>query len=168
MNAQVYATEADQHGQKHGEHHEVKAYRCGGRSSRKESSDGQIGNRGQRRMAAGKTRRKDACRRGDDIRSLACEHEFEQVVERNAAPDREQHQPGDAGLVSQEEISGNRGCRDYDDDDAAQTGNIARRFLCPGWADGARWVDRALQGQGDAAVERRRFSSGDPAGDEAK
>jgi len=119
-------------------------------------------------MAAGKTRREDARRRGDDTGSLACEHEFEQVVQRNAAPDREQHQPSDAGLVSQEEISGNRSCRDYDDEDAAQTGYIARRFLCPGWADGAGGVGGALQGEYDAALECRRFSSGDLAGDEAK
>jgi hypothetical protein len=70
--------------------------------------------------------------------------------------------------VSQEEISGNGSCCDYDDDDAAQTGYIARRFLYPGWADGAGWVVRAPQSESDAAIERRRFSSGDLVGDEAK
>jgi len=33
MDAQVNATEADEHGQKDGEYHEIKAYRCGRRRS---------------------------------------------------------------------------------------------------------------------------------------
>ena len=99
---------------------------------------------------------------------MACEHEFEHVVYAESAPDREQHQPGDAGLVSQEKKSGYSGCHDYDDNVAAQTGYVARCFLYPGWADGAGWVVRAPQSESDAAIERCRFPSGNLMGDEAK
>ena len=119
-------------------------------------------------MTARKARCKDARPRGDDIGSPTCECEFEQAVQPNSARDREEHEPGDAGLVIQEEISGDSSCRDEHDYDAAQTGYIARCFPYPGWPDRAGWVVRVPQRESDPAIKRRRIAPGDLARNQAK